>query len=177
MRKILSALVLVLGLAVAPVAAHATPVTYNLTLTSFGGFLGGNIAGGTGSLTLDSAPGAGFDTFTQPGAPGNTITDLTISIGNDVFTLADATITTYATFLDGDLASLVYASLQRVTFHFESGLLFYNYRDGRNSSNGYLTAELQQPSQTAATPEPSSLLLFGTGAMAFGLIGVRKFAA
>ena len=177
MRKIFSALVLVLGLAIAPVAAHATPVTYNLTLTSFGGILGGNIAGGTGTLVLDDAPGAGLDIFSQPGTPGNTITDLTIKIGGDVFDLANASTLAVAAFLDGNLASLNYASLQNLFFHFESGLLFYNYRDGRDSSNGYLTATLGDPRQTAATPEPASLLLFGTGAVAYGLIGMRKFAA
>jgi hypothetical protein len=175
MRKIFSALVLILGLAVAPAAAHATPVTYDLTFTSFGGILGGNVSGGTGTLTLDSAPGAGIDIFSEPGFAGNSITDLTINIGKDVFTLADATIPTFATFINGDLESLLYASLKKVTFHFESGLLYYNFRDGRDSSNGYLTATLATV-PTSPAPEPSSLLLFGTGALAFGM-GIRKFAA
>lgn len=176
MRKLLSALVLIVGLAAAPVAAHATPVTYDLTFTSFGGVFGGNVSGGTGTLTLDAAPGAGFDLFSQPGSAGNTITDLTIDIGSSVFTLADATTTTLASFFDGTLTSLEYVSIQSWNFHMESGFLFYNYRDGREWSNGYLTAALD-PGQTAPTPEPSTLLLFGTGALAFATAGVRKFAA
>ena len=179
MRKVLFALVLVLGLAVASSAAHASPITYNLTLTSFGGFIGGNVAGGTGSITLDDTPGSGFDLFSQPGASGNRIIDLSFNIGGDIFTLADATSLTTATFFNGTLTGLQYnssLSSSKTNIDFNTVSLFYAFNDDLSDQNsfGYISADV---ARTAATPEPSALLLFGSGAL--GLVGFasRKFAA
>ncbi|WP_035349656.1 PEP-CTERM sorting domain-containing protein [Edaphobacter aggregans] len=177
MRKILSALVLILGLAVVP-AAHASPITYNLTLTSFGGLIGGNVAGGTGSITLDDTPGSGFDFFSQPGVSGNRITSLSFNIGGDIFTLADTTSLTWATFFNGALAGLHYdGSLTsgKVDNDFDTISLFYAYNDDLTNKNSVGTISANVASATA--PEPSALLLFGSGAL--GLVGFasRKFAA
>ena len=177
MRKILSALVLILGLTVVP-AAHASSITYNLTLTSFGGGIGGNVAGGTGSITLDDTPGSGLDFFSQPGFSGHRITDLTFNIGGDVFTLADAVSLTTASFFNGFLTGIHYdgvLSSGKVNINFDSVSLLYAFSDDVKDLNsfGLISANVA----TAHAPEPSALLLFGSGAL--GLVGVvrRKLAA
>lgn len=169
MRKLFSALVLILGLASAPLAAHASPVTYNLTLTN----AFGNLSGGTGSFTIDNAPGL-FDSFYQNGTPGHTLTDLAFNIGGNSFTLADSIGTASVDFFLGNVASINYLGWLNgnLTISLTSGLMFYTYTDffGQETSTGYITA-------SRATPEPSTLLLFGTGALGFAAFGFRKIAA
>ena len=171
MRKILSALVLILGLAVVP-AAHATPITYNLTLTN----VIGNVAGGTGSLTLDDTPGSGLDIFTQPGFSGNRITDLSFNIGGDVFTLSNAVSLTTATFLNGLLTGLHYdgvLSSGKVDINFDSASFFYTYGNDLTGKNSFGTIS----ANVAHAPEPSTLMLLGSGALGLAGFARRKFAA
>jgi hypothetical protein len=175
MRKIFSALVLILGLTVVP-AAHASSITYNLTLTSFGGGIGGNVAGGTGSITVDNTPGSGVDFFSQPGFSGHRITDLSFNIGGDVFTLADAVSLTTATFFNGFLTGVHYdgvLSSGKVNINFDSISLLYAFSDDLSNKNSFGTIS----GNVATAPEPSALLLLGSGAL--GLVGFarRKFAA
>ncbi|QNI36785.1 PEP-CTERM sorting domain-containing protein [Edaphobacter albus] len=170
MRNFFSALVLIFGLAVAPVAAHASPVTYNLALTN----VIGNLSGGTGSFTIDDSPSGFFDTFYQNGTPGNVLADLTFSIGGNTFTLADSIGTASVNFLLGNVASINYAGFLNgnLTISLASGFMGYTYTDffGQETSTGIITA-------SQATPEPSTLLLFGTGALGFAAFGLRKIAA
>ena len=177
MRKLLSALVLILGLVVVP-AAHASPITYSLTLTPFGGSFGGNVAGGTGSLTLDDTPGSGLDIFTQPGSAGSRITDLSFNVGGDIFTLANALSQTSATFFNGALTGLNYngvLSSGKVNINFHSGWLLYSFNDDLSNldSAGIISAKVA----TAQAPEPSTLMLLGSGALGLAGFARRKFAA
>ncbi len=128
MRRILSALVIVLGLAVAPLAAHAAPVTYDLTLTN----LIGNVSGGVGTLTIDSAPTGLTHNYFEVGSAGHDITNLSFTIGGDTFTLADSNGDAEANFLLGSLINLSYlGSLgnNSVTIALATGGLGYTYVD------------------------------------------------
>jgi hypothetical protein len=170
MRKLLSVLALVIGLAAAPLAAHASPVTYNLTLTN----VIGNVSGGTGSFTIDDSPNPIFDTFTQHGAPGSALTDLTFSIGGNTFTLADSVGNASVNFFLGNVTSINYLGFLNgnLSISLASGLLGYTYTDlfGHELSVGVITV-------SRATPEPSTLLLFGTGALGLVAFSLRKIVA
>jgi hypothetical protein len=60
--------------------AHATPITYDLTLTNT--VPGDNVAGGTGTLTINSATptASGYYTTYNAGGAGSTLTSLTFLI-------------------------------------------------------------------------------------------------
>ena len=173
MRKFLSALVLILGLAAAPLAAHASSVTYDLTLTN----VIGNVSGGTGSFTIDGSPNGFFKEFSQYGASGSALTNLSFSIGGDTFGLANSIGNASVDFLLGSLVSVNYVgSLNNsITISLTSGLLGYTYIDavGHEISSGFISASRS----TAVAPEPSTLLLFSTGAIGFAAFGARKFVA
>jgi hypothetical protein len=173
MRRILSVLFLTLGLVAAPAAAHASPVTYNLTLVN----VIGNLTGGSGSFTIDDTPDFPADAFFQNGIPGHDLTDLLINIGGNTFTLADSDTPASVDFLLGQLVSVNYdGSLGNGFFKItlNSGLLGYAYTNllGQQLSTGVIVA-----TPVAATPEPSSLLLLGTGAIGFVSFARRKFLA
>ena len=80
MRKLLSAFILTAGLLVAPVAAHADSITYNLVLTPT--VPGSNVGPGSGTLTVDTTPGVYNYTV------GSGLIDLTFNIGGDSFCLS-----------------------------------------------------------------------------------------
>jgi hypothetical protein len=173
MRRILSVLFLTLGLVAAPAAAHASPVTYNLSLVN----VIGNLAGGSGSFTIDDTPNFPVDAFFQNGAPGHDLTDLFINIGGNTFTLADSDTPASVDFLLGQVASINYDGslghgLFKITLN--SGSLGYVYTNflGQQVSTGLIFA-----TPVAATPEPSSLLLLSTGALGFASFAKRKFLA
>lgn len=174
MRKILAVLSLALGLVMAPGAAHASPVTYNLTLVNI---LGNVFAGGNGSFTIDDTPNFPADTFVQGGSAGHDLTDLSMTIDGNTFTLADSSSPASVFFLLNQLSSINYAGSLgsgRFQITLNSGLLGYVYTDvnGGDYSIGRILA-----TPVAATPEPSSLLLIGTGALSFASFGLRRFVA
>lgn len=174
MRKFLSALILILGLAAAPIAAHASPVTYDLNLVN----IIGNVSGGSGSFTIDDSPNFPADAFFQNGPAGNKLTDLSMTIGGHTFTLADSESPASVFFLLGGVSAINYDGALGNGFFkitLDSGGLGYAYTNllGGQLSTGLILAS---PS-TAATPEPSTLLLFGTGALGFAAFGARKFVA
>jgi hypothetical protein len=183
MRKLLSALILILGLAVAPVAAHADSFQYNFTLTSTSSK--SNVPGGSGYFIIDTAaPTSGnFDPDTLNGD----LSLLTFSIGGDTFD----TSSTYGqvAFQNGNVISVVYNGStvdKSDDFSLNAGAMTYIFQDIDNQiddlpeySKGVITidgppVDLSTP---GVVPEPSTLLLFGTGVLGIAGIVSRKLTA
>src|SRR5579871_2026259 len=112
MRKLLSGLVLVLGLAVAPAAAHADSFTYSLLLTPTNP--ASNVPAGSGSFTINAAPAAsGNSIFTV----GNGLTDMSFSIGGDTFCLVSSASCVGAAFGAGSEAFFQNGTLTSVIYN------------------------------------------------------------
>jgi len=185
MRKVLSALVLTLGLAVAPAIAHADSLTYNLILTAT--TPGSNVSGGTGSFTITGAPASSgnsdFNTLL-----GN-LTAMSFTIGGDTFNLSNATLNFGdAFFQNGNLQSVIYNGgtvNKSVDFSLVAGSLFYTFTDVDTLIHGLpefsqgtiKVASITDPTSASPVPEPSALLLFGTGVLGLAGIVSRKLTA
>ena len=176
MRQYFSALVLLLGLAAAPVAAHASPVTYSVVLNN----LVGNTGNGSGSFTIDNPPTAQFSDYNST---NNSLTDISFTIGGDVFNLGNA-LNGYGEvdFVKDTLTNVFYIGgddTKSVDFELNSGLLFYNFNDFDNGehSKGYISAAIDPSGPSnSPVPEPATLLLFGTGMLGLGALASRKLA-
>jgi len=176
LRQYFSALLLLCGLAVAPVAAHASPVTYDVVLNN----VVGNTGNGSGSFTINNPPTSSFQTYST--ANGG-LTDMSFTIGGDTFDLHNAFTNILGNFgevdfLLGNLVSVDYIGgdiNKKVDFTLKSGLLFYTFNDLVNGefSSGYITTA--DPSNSPV-PEPTTLLLFGTGMLGLGVLASRKLA-
>ncbi|WP_348266845.1 PEP-CTERM sorting domain-containing protein [Edaphobacter paludis] len=167
----LCAAVLALG---APATLHASPVTYDLTLTPGSG----SLYGGSGTITVDSAaPATGQVDYTQ--ANGKLL-DVTFNIDGQNFSLAGANGTTLVRFLDGNLNDITFAETigttpNRFTLDSTSGYAFY-YDNGQAASYGTFTAGQGDPGSPSPVPEPSSLLLFATGLLGAAATLYRRMA-
>lgn len=151
-----------LALAV-PSLLHATPITYDLTLTPD---LYSSL-GGTGLLTLDSAPSAAGVSVYSTDA-GN-VQNVSFEIDNEIFTLPENSGNTIVRFIDGQLDDIVYSALvgsDRTLFllNTTNAYGFYDIRNGIVSF-GSISARPESFSAGTASPvsEPASLFLFGTG--------------
>jgi PEP-CTERM motif len=176
LRHYFSALILLCGLAIAPVAAHASPVTYDVVLNN----VLGNTGNGTGSFTITNPPTSFTNSYSTTNGG---LTDMSFTIGGDVFDLDNA-LGNYGEvdFLLGNLASVFYVGgdvNKSVDFELVSGLLSYTFTDLYNGefSHGYITATVDPSGPgNSPVPEPTTLLLFGTGMLGLGVLASRKLA-
>ena len=141
-------------------AAHADSM-YTITLHN----IFGNVSDGTGSFTLNEAPGRGNEFYQSSNSSGDILKSLSFSIGGDTFALSNASSGYGAVgFYNGNLDDITYeANLgsRRAELSFSSGSIFYNFEDSakQEGSSGYMSVA----PAAAVTPEPSCLALLGTG--------------
>ncbi|MGI4758960.1 MAG: PEP-CTERM sorting domain-containing protein [Janthinobacterium lividum] len=150
------------------VAAFASPITYNLTLTASAG----SAFGGSGMFTVASAPtSAGVSTFTT----STGLSNLSFLIDGQTFNLANANsgTNTLVQFVNGTLNDITYAGTAGVNpnrFAFQStGAYVFYYNNLQSVSTGTFTASI---APVSVTPEPSSIALLGTGLL--GVAGVLR---
>ena len=156
------------ALLTASIAARAD-VVYTLTLTD----PSSSLYSGTGTLSLASAPSAsGVTNYSA-----SQVTGLSFTIDGETFAKSDpsATVSTVQ-FLNGSLTDITFADALGVTpnrfaLQTTSGYAFY-YNNELSAAYGSITAS----PAIAATPEPSSLLLLGTGVLGVAGVIKRRFA-
>ena len=174
-RPALRLLALALAVVAFP-AAHASAVTYQITLTSSSG-----IDSGTGTLTLASQPAAtGTTTFT---IANQQLQDLAFTIGDQSFYLSgdpDASVT----FVNGQLAKINFVQSvshppAHYTLEMSNGFIFYGNDLGHPLSSGSFnaapaiifpdeTTSATQSATSSPTPEPGTLLLLVTALLGGG---------
>src|SRR5215467_630009 len=135
-RSALGLLAVALPLLAVP-AAHASAITYQITLTSSSG-----VDSGTGTLTLASQPAStGTTTYT---IANQQLQDLAFTIGDQSFYLSgdpDASVT----FVNGQLARINFVQSvshppSRYTLEMSNGFIFYGNNFGHPLSYGSLSA-------------------------------------
>ncbi len=150
MRKVLSAFVLVTGLAVASVAANANPVTHTLTLAD---------SAGNGSRLVETVP-------------NDSHAAVSLSIGDDTFPLADSFDGATGILTGGSPQNMLYSGMlnssQAKIAPASNGLTgnFYDQHSARYAA-GLIEAFR---ATAAAVPEPARLLILGTAAVAGALL-------
>ncbi|SLN35430.1 PEP-CTERM sorting domain-containing protein [Oceanibacterium hippocampi] len=155
--------------------ASAVPTTYDLTLTNTNPI--GNVAGGTGSLTIDgSVLGIGNEFFS---VLNGKLLALSFDIDGHNFDLADASNTgSQIFFQNGNLAGLTFLGTDNnILVSLTVGALSFTYSNFAAPypfpfAQGILSATLRvdTPDNGGSTdiPEPAALLLFAAAVLGLG---------
>ncbi len=142
--------------------AQASTVTYDLTLSETFG-----LESGTGILTVNGPIASGIQTFTS--ASGG-LSSLSFSIDGSNFSLANALVTSSATFFNGNLTSLFYlGALDGFQLSLDTLGLVYSYTDLlniRHDTVGTISA--------SATPLPPTWTMMLIGLAGFGFFLHRR---
>ena len=148
-----------LGCAQLPRTAQATTISFEL-INSISG-----PESGSGVLDLNGPIGPGLDVFSSGGGGLNS---LSIDIGGQEFTLSNALGPAQAIFQNGAFSGLFYVGqMGNFKLSLDTTGLFYLYTD---LSDWTLTSA----GTIAATPIPSTILLFAGGLLALGLVTYRR---
>jgi PEP-CTERM motif len=172
------AALLIAGLAAVGLAAQtgtARASVYDLTLIYNTNPIGG------GSITISSPPLTGINQvssyFQTPKNGSGTLSDLTITIGNDVFTLATKNHPSddpLAQFTSGVLTDVTYAGLAANgdgdSLMMTSGFVYF-IPSSQTQEIGSFTAKLDV---TPAVPEPSTWAMMILGFCGLGFMAYRR---
>ena len=154
----------------ASAALHASPITYNLTLTPGAG----STIGGSGSFTVEGAPvSSGISKYTA--ASGN-LDALSFSLAGETFSLAGDT-TALVEFLNGSLYDITFAEQldgstnHRYDLQTSGGYAFYYNNELSESAGTFAATQAPSPSPV---PEPGTLALLVTGLLGGAAILHRR---
>lgn len=160
---------------IAPIAAHATPITYNVVLTETDG--NGHTYSGIGQVTLDVTGGVKNYTGYKL---SNGLTSMHFTIDGQTFDIKDATSQGTPTFgltnaLTGGIWDVTFSETNANGYRLvANGSEFIFYTPGNHPVSigwtGDFTGSVAPPpisSNVAHTPEPSTIALLGTGLLAW----------
>ena len=179
LRSIVAALGCVIGFVSALEPAHATPITYNVSVASING---GPFAGQTltGTFTFDSSiiPASGTGIVQNPAA-GLGLLDLSINFGTLTFdeTNADASFLIFSGglltdfFVGGDENGIDFIAGNTNDFFISESLFAYE----TTTSGGiffFTNTGISFGLAQVAVPEPGTLALFGAGLL--GLLALNR---